>query len=103
MVTKQHRKIAYYRTAAGVEIDFIVETRKRLSGNSPEVVCIEVKMADKWSRKWERAMRDLASSTGVNVSRMIAMYTGSEELHFNGLDVLPVAAFLKQLHTGQIF
>jgi predicted AAA+ superfamily ATPase len=41
-----HRPLTYYRTAAGAEIDFVVETRKRQPGVKPQVVCIEVKHAE---------------------------------------------------------
>lgn len=100
---RKHRTIAYYRTAAGSEIDFIVETRKRHAGHPPHVVCVEVKSATNWSRKWERPMRDLASNPSIVVERMIGVYTGNETYHFDGLDVQPVHVFLEQLHGGRVF
>ncbi|MEK7270640.1 MAG: AAA family ATPase, partial [Planctomycetota bacterium] len=38
------RPIHYYRTAAGAEIDFVVETRKKTASSPAHVVCIEVKL-----------------------------------------------------------
>lgn len=102
-VAGRHRRIAYYRTAAGVEIDFVVETRKRLSERPAQIVCIEVKMAEQWNRKWERPLRDIKKTPGIEVSRTIAVYTGPDPLHFDGLDVLPVELFLEQLHAGEVF
>jgi predicted AAA+ superfamily ATPase len=102
-VYKRHRPLAYYRTAAGSEIDFVIETARRNAENPASVVCIEVKMADRWSRKWERAMRDLDALPGIRVERMIGVYTGSRTMHFNGLDVLPVGQFLQQLYAGEVF
>lgn len=102
-VTQRCRLIAYYRTAAGVEIDFLIETRKRTVDGPARVVCIEVKRSERWDRRWEGPMRDFAAQGGVAVDRMIGVYTGPRAYHFDGLDVLPVAHFLEQLHQGKVF
>lgn len=90
----KHRAIAYYHTASGVEIDFIVETRTRREGTKPSVVCIEVKSAERWDRSWDRAMRDLAASNRVHADGLYGVYQGSTRLHFDGVHVLPVGACL---------
>jgi uncharacterized protein len=102
-VFKRHRPLAYYRTAAGSEIDFVIETGRRGPDLPASVVCIEVKMAERWNRKWERAMRDLHALPGIRVERMIGVYTGLRAMHFDGLDVLPVEQFLRQLYAGEVF
>lgn len=99
----KHRAISYYATNSGMEIDFVIETQKRRQESPAHVVCLEVKLAEKWDRKWERAMRDLKQRQGVVLDRMIGVYTGSRAWHFEGLDVLPVAEFLRQLHQGKVF
>jgi predicted AAA+ superfamily ATPase len=99
----RNREIFFYRTANGAEIDFVIETRKRQPSSVPHLVCIEVKLADKWKHSWERAMRSLQSSTAIEVDRMIGVYTGQRTYHFNGLDVFPVEEFLKSLYQGNIF
>jgi len=99
----KHRPIGYYGTPAGTEIDFVVEIRKGRPGAVPRVVCIEVKLASRWNRTWERAMRSLSDLPSVAVDRMIGVYTGPRSYHYQGLDVLPVSEFLKQLHDGRIF
>jgi uncharacterized protein len=99
----KHRSIAYYRTAAGAEVDFVIETRKRQSNRPPRIVCVEVKSVPRWERKWERPMRDLAALGGVDVGRMIGVYTGERQYQYDGLDVMPVEAFLRQLHAGEVF
>lgn len=102
-VHQRHRPIAYYRTAAGVEIDFVIETGKRTLSAPAHVVCIEVKLAAKWDRKWERSMRDLSVQSGLRVDRMIGVYTGPRVYRYDGVDVLPVVHFLEQLHQGKVF
>ena len=102
-ISRKKRSLAYYRTAFGVEIDFVIESRKRHSGAPAHLVAIEVKRAEKWNRSWESGLRDLASQTGVKVNRLIAVYTGTHAYHFEGLDVLPVSEFLQSLYQGKIF
>jgi len=99
----RNREIFFYRTANGTEIDFVIETRKRQPSSVPHLVCIEVKLAEKWKHSWERAMRSLQNSDRIEVDRMIGVYTGQRTYHFNGLDVLPVEEFLKRLYQGNIF
>ena len=99
----KHRPLAYYHTAAGTEIDFIVETRKRQSGSKPSVVCIEVKSAQRWDRSWERAMRDLAAQGAVRIDGLYGVYLGDRRYRFNDVRVLPMEDFLRALHGGEIF
>jgi uncharacterized protein len=98
-----HRPLSYYRTAGGAEIDFVVETRKRQSGVKPQVVCVEVKHAERWQRKWERPMRDMSADDRIETKRMIGVYRGSRRYRFGDLDVLPVEEFLSELHKGLVF
>jgi len=97
------RPIRYYRTASGVEIDFIIETKRRTSQKAPHIICIEVKLASKWNHRWERAMRDLDQLQNINVDRMIGIYTGNQTYHFDGVDVYPVKVFLEQLYNEEVY
>ena len=98
----KNRPLAFYRTASGVEVDFVIETQRGTTG-STHIVAIEVKLATKWERKWERPLRSLSVSEGIHVDRMIGVYTGARRYHFDGLDVLPLGEFLRQLHAGEVF
>jgi predicted AAA+ superfamily ATPase len=102
-ISRKKRPLAYYRTASGVEIDFIIESRKRSANVPAHLVAIEVKRANKWNRSWESGLRDLAIQKGVKVDRLIAVYTGLRAYQFEGLNVLPVSEFLQNLHQGKIF
>jgi predicted AAA+ superfamily ATPase len=102
-VTRKMRPISYYRTPAGVEIDFIVETRKRQSGSKPKVIAIEAKLSEKWDSSWGRAMKDLQSQEGVEVEKMIGVYLGSRSYTFGEVDVMPLRSFLDALYDNEIF
>jgi uncharacterized protein len=102
-VSHKHRQIAYYRTPAGIEIDFVIETRKRQAGTPPHVVAIEVKLAPKWNRSWERPLRDLRGQDGIKVDRCFGVYSGDRSYDIDGVQVMPVAEFLETLHAGGIF
>ncbi len=101
--SRKQRPLAYYRTSAGVEIDFIVETAKRQATSPPHVVAIEVKRAEKWNRAWEKPMRQLRESPSLKVDRLIGIYMGDRTYQFDQLDVMPVPAFFAALHRGEIF
>jgi len=103
LTQNKNRQISFYRTGSGVEIDFVIEIRKRQASSNAHIVCLEVKMAEKWNRKWERPMRLLSSSDRIHVDRMIGIYMGKRAYHFDGLDVLPLEDFLKRLHQGDVF
>jgi predicted AAA+ superfamily ATPase len=102
-ISGKKRPLAYYRTAFGVEIDFVIETRKRQAGAPPHLVAIEVKRGEKWNRGWESGLRNLGSQAGIKVDRLVGVYTGPRAYHFEGIDVLPVSKFLHRLYQGEIF
>jgi predicted AAA+ superfamily ATPase len=99
----KNRLIAYYKTATGLEIDFVIETQKRQANQKAHVVCLEIKLARQWNRKWEKPMRSLKETGKVAVDRMIGIYGGDEKLSFDGFEVLSVKDFLLALQAGQIF
>jgi len=97
-----NRLISFYRSAGGAEIDFIIETKKRRPDSKARIVCIEVKLAEKWDRRWERPMRSLAEQGKVHVEKMLGVYTGKKSYHFDGVEVLPVGRFLERLYDGEV-
>jgi len=102
-ISGKHRLIAYYRTPAGVEVDFIIETAQRKRNSPSRVVAIEIKRAERWDRAWDKPMRGLAENSGVKVDRMIGVYCGSRSYIFDDIHVLPVGDFVKALFSGKIF
>lgn len=101
--TRRFRPVNFYRTASGVEVDFVIETSRRAHGMAPRIVCVEVKLSTRWDRQWEKPMRDLAAQQGVCVERMIGVYCGVQRYHFDGVEVMPAVEFFDELHSGNIF
>ena len=98
------RHVGVHHAGNGAEVAPVIETRKRQASSPARVVCVEVKLATRWERKWERPMLSLhARPELLRVDRMIGVYTGTRAYHFDGLDVLPVTDFLRQLHQGDVF
>lgn len=102
-ISRKHRPISYYRTPAGLEIDFVIETAKRRQDTGPRVVSIEVKRAERWDRAWEKPMQALAAADGVKVDGMIGIYCGTRAYRFGGVQVWPFVDFVKALYAGEVF
>ena len=102
-VSRKHRAISYYRTPAGVEVDFIIETAGRRPGNPPRLAAVEVKSAERWDRAWDKPMRALAETSGIKVERLIGVYCGPRAYQFDNIKILPMAEFVKVLFAGGIF
>jgi predicted AAA+ superfamily ATPase len=100
---KKNRPINFYRTSSGVEIDFVIETQKSRQDSPAHIVCIEVKMADNWQRKWENPMRFLANNDRIYVDSMYGVYMGNRAYHYDGVNVLPISDFIMELYKGNIF
>jgi len=102
-VSRKQRPLYYYRTQAGVEIDFVIETAHRRPDSLPRVIVVEVKRAERWDRTWEKPMRSLADNAGVTVERMFGVYCGSRTYQFDNITVLPFTDFIKALFAGDVF
>jgi len=102
-VARKHRPVAYYRTPAGVEVDFIIEVSRRSAGKPAEVIAIEVKRSERWSREWAGPLRSLEKFRGIRLKKRIGVYTGKRSYVFDGVEVLPVEEFFIALHDGRIF
>lgn len=99
----RHRPLSYYRTAAGVEVDFIVAVRPRSTRGKAHVIAIEVKAGKQWNRGWEKPLRTLAESAGFAVDRALVVYAGERTYRFGNVEGLPVLEFLRMLHAGDLY
>lgn len=68
-----------------------------------KVICIEVKLSEKWDWKWEKPIRSLRTNKKVKVDKMFGVYTGKRAYLFDDFEVLPVQDFLQKLHREEFF
>lgn len=80
-------RLMHYRTATGVEVDFILENR------AGEIVGIEVKASHTVEAKDFNGIRNLQESVPKKFLHGIVLYTGREAVPFGtGLTAIPVSA-----------
>ncbi len=102
-ISGKHRRISYYRTPAGVEVDFVIETSRRRPNLPPRIVAVEIKRAERWNQTWNKSLLNLANTSGVKVDRMIGVYCGSRRYQYHDIEVRPVGDFIKALFSGEVF
>ncbi|MGH7573754.1 MAG: ATP-binding protein [Longimicrobiales bacterium] len=84
--------LGYWATPSGSEVDFVW-------WRGTEMVAIEVKSARRYRREFRGGISSLLA--GAN-ARTYIVYRGDAELDVEGTSVLPLDAFLRQLHRGNI-
>jgi len=86
-------EVCYWRTPAGVEIDFIWS-------RGDAAVAIEVKSATRWHREFSAVLQRALLERMV--SRAFGVYLGSRALRIGPVQVLPVRDFLNGLWAGSV-
>lgn len=77
----------FWRTASGVEVDFVLEDR------AGKVVGVEVKASATLGSQDARGLRELADTVGKNWLRGVVLYTGKEVVPFaSNLHGIPMTA-----------
>src|SRR5690606_34279552 len=99
----RNRDFFYYRVASGVEIDLVIETRKKTLSRPAELVLVEIKSARKWDKRWSEPMNELCGSKGAQVRACYGVYLGSDELRHGSVQILPLSSFLERLHKGGVY
>lgn len=84
--------LGYWATPSGSEVDFVW-------WRGTDMVAIEVKSAHRYRREFRTGISSLLA--GANASTYI-VYRGDTELDVEGTRVLPLDAFLRRLHSGDI-
>jgi predicted AAA+ superfamily ATPase len=86
--------LSYWRTPAGVEVDFIWRRGRRAVG-------VEVKASARWRRDDAAVLRQLMDEKVLTAGYVV--YVGSEVLRDRGVDVLPFEAFAQRAARGDLF
>jgi len=86
-------ELSYWRTASGVEIDFIWSRGKKHVG-------VEVKATERWRPEHAKALQ-VALAEGI-IQRAFVVYLGQVPLLEGAVKVLPVDAFAQALGRGEV-
>jgi predicted AAA+ superfamily ATPase len=86
-------EIAYWRTPAGLEIDFIWS-------RADTSIAIEVKAAERWRREYSSPLRRALDEE--TVSRGYGVYLGNRSLREGHVRILPLPEFLEHLWAGEL-
>lgn len=87
-------ELSYWRTAEGLEIDFIWTRGQK-------TIAIEVKSSSQWKKEYNRGLKSLSSSP-IKPTACYAIYCGENILKQDWGFVLPWQDFLNQLYQGKI-
>lgn len=87
-------ELSYWRTPAGVEVDFIWRRGRRVVG-------VEVKASGRWRREDAAVLRQLMDEKVLTAGYLV--YGGSDVLRDRGIDVLPFEVFARRVARGDLF
>ncbi|MBI5502884.1 MAG: ATP-binding protein [Deltaproteobacteria bacterium] len=85
--------VHFWRTHDGAEVDFLLETRGGF-------LAIEVKSAARWDRRFLRGFRRIAELMSKTRPTCVGVFLGPRALRLDGMRVLPLASFLRELWSG---
>ena len=100
---KKGKSIFHYSATGAFDIDFIVETRKKILQQPPEYIALEVKLSNHWRPEWSQPLRSVASAPNSLVKSCYGVYTGSETIEDGPVTALSFSEFSRRLWAGQIF
>ncbi len=99
---KKHRDLYFYKVTGGLEIDVLVEIKKKTLSAPQELMAIEIKYSTKWDRRWSKNLADFRQSCN-KVKKTIGVYVGNEILTQNGVTIFPFQEFVDRLYKGDFF
>lgn len=87
-------RLMHYRTSTGMEVDFVLENRRK------ELVGIEVKAATTVTSKDFNGLRHLRETTPEQFKRGLLLYTGEQVVPFDQqLLAVPIGIFIGNYHS----
>ncbi len=90
-----HYPLYFWRSHGGVEVDFFCEDQKGF-------VAIEVKSARRWDRKWNLGFHRMQEKLGSKKVRTWGIFLGERALESEGITVMPVVHFFRELWANQV-
>jgi predicted AAA+ superfamily ATPase len=100
---KKDRSIFHYDVAGSMDIDIVVETRKKVLQVPPSYIAIEVKFAKKWEREWSLPLIAVTADAKTRIAASYGVYLGEKIIEEGALTILPFAEFSRRLWDGKLF
>jgi len=98
----KERPIFHYSVSGGFDVDFLVQTRPKTLSSPRQFVAIEAKLGARFKPQWTAGVKTLLRECGDRVRRGIVVYQGVDQLAVDGVEILPVATFLDEMHAGRV-
>lgn len=86
-------QLSYWRLASGIEVDFIIDAMR---------IAIEVKSSAKITSDHLRALRTIIEDHRSIERRLVVCLEPKRRHTEDGIEILPIASFLEELHAGTL-
>ncbi|MBI5529048.1 MAG: ATP-binding protein [Deltaproteobacteria bacterium] len=90
-----HYPLYFWRTQDGVEVDVLFETRDGF-------LAVEIKSGTRWDPRFNRGLKRLSELMSPKKVTCLGVYLWNTETVVDGVRVLPVLQFLKELWGGEL-
>jgi hypothetical protein len=81
----------------------IIENKRKTLSQSVEYTAIEIKLAQRWDKRWNDPLLDIKKKSKSKVKRLLGIYRGKEVLKQGDVEILPIEVFLTRLSQGDFF
>jgi predicted AAA+ superfamily ATPase len=98
---RKDKPIFHYTVTGGFDVDFVIETEKKVLSRPSRYVAIEAKAADEWRPEWSAPLNALTSHR--RFSAAYGVYLGKKAIEDGHVTVLPLVEFSRRLWAGEIF
>lgn len=98
---RKDKQIFHYTVTGGFDVDFVVETEKKVLSRPARYVAIEAKAAARWKPEWSAALRAIAEHG--RVAAAYGVYLGTKTIVADGVTVMPFPEFSQRLWAEKIF
>jgi hypothetical protein len=98
---RKDKRLFHYSVTGGFDVDFVVETQKKILNRPSRFIAIEAKAASHWRPEWSSPLHTLLGRDAVAAA--YGVYLGKKPILMEGLTVLPFRDFSERLWAGEIF
>ena len=100
---RKDRNIYHYSVTGSLDVDFIVETAKKVMHSPAAYLAIEVKLAKKWQRSWSHALTSFCTGSEARIAKAYGIYLGADTISDGPVEVMNLNEFSRRLWEGRIF